>query len=167
MTIKQLYDVEEAYPGADFNIDGLPLTQITIVGQVRAVNPQPTNITYRLDDGTALIEVKKWVDPDKTGDSDPKYELDQYVRAWGRLKSFNGRRHVGTHCMRAIEDHNEVAYHLAEATYVHLALSRGAVGQGGGGERGVSRLAAISKGAITKADGHQWEMLTVSYDRSR
>ncbi len=47
MTIKQLLDVEEAYPGADFNVDGQPLTQITIVGQVRAVNPQspPTSRT--------------------------------------------------------------------------------------------------------------------------
>ncbi|KAJ9132523.1 Replication factor A protein 2 [Pleurostoma richardsiae] len=120
VTIKQLIDLEEAYPGADFAIDGRPITQVTIVGQVRQVNPQPTNITYRLDDGTGLIDVKKWVDADKQEDADPKYEPDQYVRVWGRLKSFNGKRHVGAHFMRAVEDFNEVNYHLLEATYVHL-----------------------------------------------
>ncbi|KUI68263.1 Replication factor A protein 2 [Cytospora mali] len=125
VTIKQLLDLEEAYPGADFAIDGHPITQVTIVGQVRQVNPQPTNITYRLDDGTGVIDVKKWVDADKQEDADPKYALDQYVRVWGRLKSFNQKRHVGAHFIRAVDDFNEVNYHLLESTYVHLYFTKG------------------------------------------
>ncbi|KUI55136.1 Replication factor A protein 2 [Cytospora mali] len=135
VTIKQLLDLEEAYPGADFAIDGHPITQVTIVGQVRQVNPQPTNITYRLDDGTGVIDVKKWVDADKQEDADPKYALDQYVRVWGRLKSFNQKRHVGAHFIRAVDDFNEVNYHLLESTYVHLYFTKGdpaAAAQNGG-----------------------------------
>lgn len=131
MTIKQLVDSEEAYPGGDLAVDGVALKQVTIVGQVRAVNPQSTNITYRLDDGTALIDVKKWIDADKPQEAEPAFQLDQHLRVWGRIKSFNGKRHVGAHFIRAVDDFNEVNYHLLEATYVHLCLTRGQPGDAG------------------------------------
>lgn len=117
-------------------IDGAPLTQITIVGQVRAVNPQTTNITYKLDDGTATIDVKNWVDPERPDDSTPRFTQDQYVRVLGRLKSFNGKKHVGALFMRPVDDFNEVNYHLLETTYVHLYLTKGPAGQQGGGGGG-------------------------------
>ncbi|KAK3323506.1 replication factor-A protein [Cercophora scortea] len=133
VTIKQLVDCEEAYPGADLEIDGIPITQVTVVGQVRAVNPQATNITYKLDDGTATMDVKKWVDAEKADDNDPKFAPDTYVRVWGRLKNFNGKKHIGAHFIRAIDDGNEVSYHLLEAAYVHLYFTKGAAAAGGGG----------------------------------
>jgi replication factor A2 len=138
VTIKQLLDVEEAYPQAELFIDGANLnhTQLTVVGQVRAVNPQATNITYRLDDGTGQIDVKKWVDAEKQDDTEPKFELDSYVRVWGRLKIFNGRKHLGAHFMRAVDDFNEVNYHMLEVTYVHLYATKGPVLPDGGGAAG-------------------------------
>ncbi|ROT41823.1 replication protein A, subunit RPA32 [Sodiomyces alkalinus F11] len=148
VTIKQIIDAEEPYPGADFRIDGVNITQITFVGQVRAINPQPTNITYRIDDGTGIIEVKKWADSDKkddeVADGSGRIELDQYVRVWGRLKSFNSKRNVGAYFLRPVTDFNEVNYHLLESTYVHLYTTRGPIGGGakapggaGGGEDGI------------------------------
>jgi len=132
VTIKQLVDCKEEYPGAEMKIDGHPITQVTLVGQVRSVQPQATNITYRIDDGTGVTDVKKWIDAEKPNDSDPKYQPDTYVRVYGRLTTFNNKKHIGAHFIRAIEDFNEVNYHLLEATYVHLFLTRGAPGQGGG-----------------------------------
>lgn len=107
--------------------------QLTFVGQVRAINPQPTNITYKIDDGTGVIEVKKWADSDKreedeVADGSSKIELDQYVRVWGRLKSFNSKRNVGAYFLRPIADFNEVNYHLLESAYVHLYTTRGPIG---------------------------------------
>lgn len=126
VTIKQLYEPEETYPGAnDFSLDGHPVTQVTFVGQVRQVSPQSTNITYRIDDGTGTIEVKKWVDADKPDELEPKYHVDQYVRVWGRLKLFGNKRHIGAHFLRAVDDKNEIHYHLLEATYVHLYMTKG------------------------------------------
>lgn len=61
------------------------------------------------------------------------------MRVWGRLKSFNSKKHVGAHFMRAVDDFNEVNYHLLECTYVHLYFSKGALGsQGGAGENGAA-----------------------------
>ncbi|OIW32073.1 replication protein A, subunit RPA32 [Coniochaeta ligniaria NRRL 30616] len=127
VTIKQLADWSEPFPGADIQIDGAPLTQLTLVGQIRKINPQATNITYTLDDGTATIDVKKWVDAERAEDGadGAQFAEDQYVRIWGRLKSFNGKKHVGAHFIRAIEDYNEVNYHLVEAAYVHLYITKG------------------------------------------
>ncbi|KAG5998033.1 hypothetical protein E4U43_002512 [Claviceps pusilla] len=140
VTIKQILEAEEAYAGADFKIDNSTVTQITFVGQIRNINPQPTNITFKIDDGTGQIEVKKWIDVDKQDDSNAEFELDSHVRVWGRLKSFSNKRHVGAHVIRPVTDFNEVNYHLLEATYVHLFYTKGPLGQqqGGGGAGGAN-----------------------------
>ncbi|CCT65129.1 related to single-stranded DNA binding protein 30K chain [Fusarium fujikuroi] len=132
VTIKQILDAEEAYAGADFKIDGSPVTQITFVGQIRKIQPQPTNITLNIDDGTGMIEVKKWIDVDKQDDADPGFEVESHVRIWGRLKSFNNKRHVGAHVIRPVADFNEVNYHMLEAAYVHLYFTKGPLGGQGG-----------------------------------
>ncbi|KHN98077.1 Replication protein A, subunit RPA32 [Metarhizium album ARSEF 1941] len=137
VTAKQILEADEAFPGADFKIDNTVITQITFVGQVRSVNPQPTNLTLKIHDGTSQVEVKKWIDADRTDDaSADQYELDSYVRVWGRLKSFSNKRHVVAHVIRPVTDFNEVNYHLLEATYVHLYLTRGPLGQDGAANGG-------------------------------
>jgi len=116
------------------------IPQITFVGQIRTISPQATNITYKLDDGTGLIEVKQWVDADAPADSagSPLRE-NTYVRVYGRLKPFNNKRHVGAHVVRPVTDFNEINMHLLEATYTHLYFTRGppeslqSTGGGGGG----------------------------------
>lgn len=128
VTIKQILDAEEAYAGADFRIDGSPVTQITFVGQIRSVTTQPTNITLKIDDGTGQMEVKKWIDVDKAEEAEHGFEVDSHVRIWGRLKSFSNKRHVGAHVIRPVTDPNETNYHMLEATYVHLYFSRGPLG---------------------------------------
>ncbi|KAK8080684.1 replication factor A2 [Apiospora hydei] len=127
VTIKQVIEAEQAYPDAPFRIDGLEVTQVTFVGMVRAISPQTTNVTFRLDDGTGIIEVKQWLDADKQDDTSKQaFALDSYVRVWGRLKSFNNKRHVGAHVIKPVADYNEVQYHLLEATYCHLFFTKGA-----------------------------------------
>lgn len=85
-----------------------------------------------MDDGTGAIEVKQYIDPDAAsfmdtdgGPSKPKLVEGAYARAWGRLKIFSNKRHVGAHVIRPIQDHNEIQYHLLEATAVHLYFTRG------------------------------------------
>ncbi|KAI5868476.1 replication protein A, subunit RPA32 [Durotheca rogersii] len=142
VTVKQIIDAEQAF-GSDgpFRIDGVDVTQVTFVGMVRQISPQTTNITYRLDDGTGIVEVKQWLDPDKQDETnDSAFREEQYVRVWGRLKSFGNKRHVGAHIIKPVTDFNEVNYHLLEATYVHLFFTRGGApgaGAGAGGDDGM------------------------------
>lgn len=132
VTIKQLVEAHHPHPDADhFIIDDSDATSVTFVGQIRNISKQTTNVTYKLDDGTGIIEVKEWIDaeaygnPDHPSNQKPKIEEQMYVRAWGRLKAFNNKRHVGATKVRPIEDFNEIQYHLLEATAVHLHFSRG------------------------------------------
>ena len=144
VTIKQILDASQPHPDADFKIDGEAISQITFVGQVRSIQQQTTNITYKLDDGTGIVEVKQWIDSD--ANTDDKMDVDGskkpvedgYCRVWGRLKAFNNKRHVGAHVIRPIGDYNEVNYHLLEATAVHLFFTRGPPQQGGQKANGVS-----------------------------
>ncbi|KAH9827905.1 single-stranded DNA binding protein 30K chain [Teratosphaeria destructans] len=128
VTIKQLLEAYHPHPDADhFMIDEAETTQITFVGQVRNISTQTTNITYKLDDGTGIIEVKVWVDAEaiESDDSKTKVAEQGYARVWGRLKAFNNKRHVGANIIRPIQDYNEIQYHLLEATAVHLHFTRG------------------------------------------
>lgn len=100
---------------------------------MRSVTPATINNTYRLDDGTGIVEIKQWIDsgnPDKT----PRFAPDTYLRVFGRLQTFNGKLSINSQNMRPIEDFNEVNYHLLEATYVHLCLTKGA--SAGGRQQG-------------------------------
>lgn len=66
------------------------------------------------------------MDPDsvpEAGRAIPKE--GEYLRVWGRLKSFNNKRHVGAHYLRPVADFNEISYHFLEATAVHLYFTRG------------------------------------------
>ncbi|KAK4640419.1 Replication factor A protein 2 [Podospora bellae-mahoneyi] len=130
VTIKQIHDAKAGYNESEITIDGFPVSTVTLVGQVRSVQPQTTNITYKIDDGTSgTIDVKKWVDLEKSeSGAETPFSLDTWVRVLGRLSSFNGKIHVGAHHVRVIDDYNEVSYHLLESTYVHVCISRGLPG---------------------------------------
>lgn len=149
VTIKQLIQSTPSSASDNmFRIDGTDVSQVTFVGQVRQINPQATNITYRLDDGTGIIEVKKWIDPDRPegleddnigpNNLEKPILLDQYVRVWGRLKSLSNKKLLSAHIIRPVECFDEVSYHLLEATYCHLYFTRGgAVGGAAGGGDGM------------------------------
>ncbi|EXJ65948.1 replication factor A2 [Cladophialophora psammophila CBS 110553] len=154
MTIKQILDAEQPHPDADFRCDGEPFSQVTFVGQIRSISTQPTNITYKIDDGTGLIEAKQWIDGESThaekmdlDSNKPKLVEDGYCRVWGRLKAFNNKRHVGAHVIRPITDYNEINYHLLEATAVHLFFTRGpATAQSNGQQRDTAAAGMMGNG---------------------
>ena len=151
VTIKQLIDARHPNPDADyFMLDGSEMTQVTFVGQIRNVSRQATNVTYKLDDGTGIIEVKEWVDADAMKDPNgaankPELVEQAYARIWGRLKVFNSKRTVGANIIRPIQDPNEIQHHLLEATAVHLHFSRGPL----------ETLKANSANAGEAANGYQ------------
>jgi len=93
---------------------------------VQNVAEQTTNITYVIDDGTGTVDVKQWVDAEATSVGGAAQQLNgRYVRVLGQLKSFGNKKHVGSHKIHGITDFNEVAYHLLDATLIHLQLTRG------------------------------------------
>ena len=125
----------QPHPEAEFKIDNTELGQVCIIGQIRNVSKQATNMTYSLDDGTGLMDVKVWLDAERASvdedgleipDAKPALEAGNWARVWGKLKAFgNNKRHVGAFVIRPVEDKNEITYHLLEAAYLHLYFGRG------------------------------------------
>jgi replication factor A2 len=95
------------------------------------------------------------MDDSHGGSGDDGLAPMQYVRVWGRLKSFNNKKNVGAHVIRPVDDFNEVNYHLLEATYVHLYFTKGAVpgANGAGGDGMFVDGAAYSAAGNTGAGG--------------
>jgi replication factor A2 len=148
VTIKQMLDTKEAYPGAELIIDNTPSTQVTFVGQVRSVNAGNINVNYRIDDGTGMIDCKRWPNTHGVPDDDgTAFPPNTYVRIIGRLQSFHNKRNVNVNYIRTITDFNEVNYHLLEATYIHLTLTKGAgVGAGAGAQHDANAAGAYGGG---------------------
>ncbi|KAJ2643508.1 Replication factor A protein 2, partial [Coemansia sp. RSA 1694] len=148
VTIKQLVEVPAGTADAPVSIDGAEVKNVTFVGVVRSVLQQPINIIYSVEDGTGKIDVRVWIGgSDSGGDmgddgqgdasnqmADPNITVGKYVRVYGELRFFNGKRSVTSHKVRLVTDHNEITYHGLEAIYVHLTKTRGqapALRQGG------------------------------------
>lgn len=114
-------------------------------GQVLNISTQTTNVTYKISDGTGEIEVKQWIDSntaadtmetdDGKGPGEPGKDqvvLHAYAKVFGRLRAIGNKRFVSAHCVRPLENINELHCHLLEAAAVHLFFTRGPPGGGDG-----------------------------------
>lgn len=173
MTVKQIVDATAPYPEAPYQIDGGEINHVLFVGQVRNISSQSTNITYKIDDGTGEIEVKKWVDSatrdsmetDEKGPGDGKSEvvLNGYARVFGAIKTFANKRYIGAHSVRPLTNLNELHSHLLEATAVHLFFTRGPPGGAGAGAGGNGAGGdAVMGGADDYSGGPNKALMSVS-----
>ncbi|ORZ20626.1 hypothetical protein BCR42DRAFT_409168 [Absidia repens] len=122
VTVKQAQNVEVT-PETTFLIDGVEVTQVTLVGVIRDINEQSTAITYRVEDGSGSIEVRKWVDQNESPEETARRQgllPDMYVRIGARLNSFNNRISLMSFDIHPITDFNEITYHLLDAVYSHV-----------------------------------------------
>lgn len=107
------------------------------MAQVRNISKQSTNITYKVDDSTGDVEVKKWVDSataDTMDMDDPSgIHTKGYVRVFGAIKSFGNKRYIGAHSIRPVTDINEFLCSMLDATAAHLFFTRGPPGSAGAG----------------------------------
>ncbi|KAI8997327.1 hypothetical protein BDB01DRAFT_713121 [Pilobolus umbonatus] len=133
VTIKQINSVSNPQEGI-FKIDNADITQLSIVGAVRNMQTLETNNVYTVEDGTGLIEVRKWIDQNESGeDMDDIRHNIHYVRVYGRLNSFGGRVTVVAFSIRPITDFNEITYHFLDAVFAHLTYSKPSNSQSSGG----------------------------------
>ena len=111
--------------------DGRPLHHVKLVGAVRSVENLSTNISYEIEDGTGLMEVKQW-----TNDNDSTAELEekeiaardaQYVRILGTVKDYDGKKTILAHSIRKLRQGDELTHHMLEVVYSserHLRAER-------------------------------------------
>lgn len=122
ITIKQWLQAPNVGQDSSPKIDNRQMNQVQIVGIVRNMNPQETNVTYQIDDSTGVIEVKQWAN---ASDGPPEFRVNQYVRVVGRLNQFGGRRSVNAFKIVPITDFNEVTCHFLQVIEAHIYAKSG------------------------------------------
>ncbi|KAI9139406.1 hypothetical protein BKA69DRAFT_1086100 [Paraphysoderma sedebokerense] len=131
VTIRQLnHHVEQVHPDAPLKLDNAEFSNITFVGIIRAINEASTIITYLIEDGTGSIEAKVFVGADSSMTQSPELaeaKVNVYVRVYGKLKIFNGKKSFSVSQMRVVRDFNEVTYHHLDAIQAHLYFTKGAL----------------------------------------
>ncbi|KAJ5357025.1 hypothetical protein N7517_011634 [Penicillium concentricum] len=174
VTVKQVLDASQPFPEAPFQIDGADVANVLFMGQVRNISSQSTNVTYKIDDGTGEIEVKKWVDSTTAdnmdtddgkapGDGKTELVLNGYARVFGSIKSFGNKRYIGAHSVRPLSNINELHTHLLEATVVHLFFTRGPPGAApAGGNAAVGGTDAVMGGADDYSGGQNKALASMS-----
>lgn len=110
-----------------FVTDGIELHQVTFVGLVRSVKESATRLDYEIDDMTAPpLEVRQFVDNDENSEERtiPMRE-NTYVRVFGNVREFSGKRNVVAFKIMPIMDANEITTSILECFHCHLALTKG------------------------------------------
>ncbi|KAI8145652.1 hypothetical protein BJV82DRAFT_601752 [Fennellomyces sp. T-0311] len=125
VTVKQITNCTHT-PEGGFRIDNVDVTQLTFVGVIRNITELSTNISYSIEDGTGIIEVRLWLDQSETAEDAEKRRVlteDTYVRVFGRLNSFGNKTSVIAFRIRPITEFNEINYHFIEATLAHVTFT--------------------------------------------
>jgi replication factor A2 len=101
--------------------DGRPLHHVKLVGAVRSVDNLSTNISYEIEDGTGLIEVKQWMDDNDCTAVQEEKELAardaQYLRIIGQIKDYDGKKSLVAHSIRKIQNGDQLTHHMLEVVY--------------------------------------------------
>ncbi|KAL1917759.1 uncharacterized protein VTP21DRAFT_3593 [Calcarisporiella thermophila] len=125
VTVHQILNAFQPHADADFKIDNVEVMQVKIVGVIRNMMKQSTNISYTVEDGTGSIDVRKWIDNEETEEVDTELRTGVYVRVIGNLNRFGNKQHLGVYHMEPIRDFNEVTFHMLECIATHLYFTKG------------------------------------------
>jgi len=86
-----------------------------------------TNVCYKIDDGTGIIDVKVWHENDDSGMTQVKDAVEEgtYVRVYGHLRQWQKSLNVVAFRLKQLDSFDEVTYHFLEVIRVHLHHTKG------------------------------------------
>lgn len=192
VTIKQILNSHEESPSGPTLVDGVPVTRVSLVAVIRDIKKYDTVVIYRIEDGTGVFDLKRFIgksnNPADDGDKEMRsyddegndenetedpYEVGQYIYVQGSTKVFNEERRIQIQTMRRVEDHNEVIFHLLDAIKAYKYLVKGETGGVGGNDGNSNSLflggsqndpEAIVLQAIKKYRGDGVNSTTLAYE---
>eukprot|EP00871_Galdieria_phlegrea_P003556 jgi/Galph1/4200/GphlegSOOS_G2835.1 len=123
VSLSQLVKATQEHPDDAFQVNDTPLRNVTFVGYIVTVNELSTNLCYKIEDGSASMEVRLY-----TFENDSEYQAQKlaalqpgvWVRVFGTLREFNGERSVKAHHIQPVEDLNEILFHRLQVIQVYI-----------------------------------------------
>ncbi|XP_022981719.1 replication protein A 32 kDa subunit A-like [Cucurbita maxima] len=125
VTVKQISETSHSgEEKANFVINGVDFTNVTIVGKVSEKAERNTDITFIVDDGTGRIGCKRWVND--TFDTKQMDEIQDgiYVLVIGHLKIFQSNKQIFAFSVRPVTNFDEITFHFIECIHDHLRNSK-------------------------------------------
>jgi len=125
LSILAMHNAQQAHGEANFTVDGVEIGQITVVAQViEDVDPQATNMLFRIDDGTGRIDARHWLEQHESASDFTHIKEGSYVRLMGTLKQINNKRHLTAPTIR-IASPKEFLFHKADVILVWAQMTLG------------------------------------------
>ncbi|KAJ7966064.1 replication protein A 32 kDa subunit A [Quillaja saponaria] len=121
VTVKQISEASQSGDEkSNFIINGVDVTNVTMVGMVFDKAGRTTDVGFILDDGTGRIGCRRWVN--ETVDTKEMDEIldGMYVRVYGHLKSFQGVRELVAFSVRPVTNYDEISFHFIDCIHNHL-----------------------------------------------
>eukprot|EP00192_Tetraselmis_astigmatica_P020965 CAMPEP_0117668312 /NCGR_PEP_ID=MMETSP0804-20121206/11474_1 /TAXON_ID=1074897 /ORGANISM="Tetraselmis astigmatica, Strain CCMP880" /LENGTH=276 /DNA_ID=CAMNT_0005476179 /DNA_START=95 /DNA_END=925 /DNA_ORIENTATION=+ len=152
VTVKQLHEASSQAVDDQYMLDGEELTNITILGRIVHTEENATCLSFKINDGTGVVDVRYWNDRDESEllqQNKAQWCMNAYVRIHGGLRSFGNDKHLMAFNIRAVTDFNEVTYHQLQVIFQHEHIIRGGrpSGNTGGAQAPVKPEPAAAAGA--------------------
>ncbi|KAJ1420134.1 hypothetical protein SESBI_14574 [Sesbania bispinosa] len=121
VTVKQISEASHSGDEkSNFLINGVNMSNVTLVGMVFEKAERNTDVSFVLDDGTGRIKCRRWVN--ETFDTKEMEEIQDgmYVRLYGHLRSFQGVRQLVAFSVRPVTNFDEISFHFIDCIHNHL-----------------------------------------------
>ncbi|KAG9130036.1 hypothetical protein Leryth_012803 [Lithospermum erythrorhizon] len=130
---------------SSFLVNGTHVTNVKLVGMVYNKSVRVTDASFVLDDGTVPVECTRWMNDSADTDEVEGFADEIYVRVYGHLKLYQGKKQVVAFAIRPICDYNEIASYFLELNNLTYGSER------------IVRLPAPANSAISSnhSSGHQ------------
>lgn len=155
VTVKMISEASQS--GDDklnFMLNGLEVTNVTLVGLVYNKEERASDVNFTLDDGTGRVVCKRWASEVFDTREMEAIQDGMYVRLIGNLKSFQGKKQIVAFSVRPVTNFDEVTCHYIECIYFHLQNSKSQV-QGFASTQPQMVDSSLNTSARTSSSGYQ------------
>lgn len=129
ITIKQIKTAPPIQPDENLKIDGVEISQVSMIAQIVSIDIQTSHTTLKINDFTGTLDAKKWTNdnqPQSMGNDDSMNLVEgRWVKIIGRINHYAGRCSINVFEIIPITDFNEITHHFLECVYAHLEYTVG------------------------------------------
>lgn len=122
LTVKQISQASpsSADDKSSFQIDGVDVTNVKLVGMVFDKTEKVTDVSFTLDDGTGRIGCRRWVNEAFDRRQMVAIENGIYVSLVGLLRTSKNNTEIVAFNVRPVSNFDEVTLHYVECIYQHM-----------------------------------------------
>mmetsp|Transcript_45041 Transcript_45041/g.40296 ORF Transcript_45041/g.40296 Transcript_45041/m.40296 type:complete len:314 (+) Transcript_45041:131-1072(+) len=129
ITIKQIKTAPPIQPDENLKIDGVDISQVSMIAQIVSIDIQTSHTTLKINDFTGTLDAKKWTNdnqPQSMGNDDSMNLVEgRWVKIIGRINHYAGRCSINVFEIIPITDFNDITHHFLECVYAHLEYTVG------------------------------------------